>query len=144
VIDEIAHQDVDDVGINRDTSHAIATIAIVERLEKGGPVLGIIEWGNYEQGEIRVQEDDLLIMFSDGIIEAMNEAHDQFGEQRLLSVVQKFAAASPAEIQAAVLRAVRDHAGDNHPDYDDQTLVIAKFRNVFATVVPGNIQEIAA
>src|SRR5215467_13097488 len=60
----------------------------IERLEKGGPVLGVIEWGNYQQGSIHVDEGNLLVLFSDGIVEAMNGTDEPFGEARLLDVIR--------------------------------------------------------
>src|SRR5262245_43543275 len=44
----------------------------VEHLGNGGPILGVFEWGHYRQSWIRIEEGDLLIMFSDGIYEAMD------------------------------------------------------------------------
>lgn len=115
----------------------------VERLETGGPVLGIVPWGNYRQGTVRIEEGDLLVLFSDGIVEAMDQRHDQFGEKRLIDVIQKFADASPAEIQDAILTCVRDHAGTEHPDRDDQTLLVARFHDVFTGIHSSPIQELA-
>jgi sigma-B regulation protein RsbU (phosphoserine phosphatase) len=115
----------------------------VERLEQGGPVLGIVEWGNYQQGSIRVEDRDILILFSDGIVEAMNEFADLFGEDRLLYIIQQSANKSPAEIQEAILRAVRTHVGETRSGGDDQTLLVAQFHSVFAGMSPSSIQEIA-
>jgi sigma-B regulation protein RsbU (phosphoserine phosphatase) len=106
-------------------------------------VLGIVEWGDYQQGAIRVDEGDLLVMFSDGITEAMNGAHSHFGEQQLLSVVRALANAAPEEIQAAIFAAIRAHVGENYCRADDQTLLVAKFHNVFTEVTPAGLAEIA-
>ena len=116
----------------------------IEHLREGGPVLGILEWGNYQQGSARVEEGDLLILFSDGILEAMNAAHDPFGEHRLLDSIRTHATGSPSEIQDAIQTALRAHmGGDDHPKTDDQTLMIARFRNVPSETVPDEVDEVA-
>jgi sigma-B regulation protein RsbU (phosphoserine phosphatase) len=115
----------------------------VERLEKGGPVLGVVEWGNYQQGEIRIEEDDLLVMFSDGIVEAMNGARELFGEQGLFDIIKTLPDASPAEIQRAILDAVRTHIGENGPESDDQTLIVARFQDVFAGISHADMDQVA-
>jgi serine phosphatase RsbU (regulator of sigma subunit) len=116
----------------------------VERLEEGGPVLGIVEWGNYEQGIVHIEDGDLLVLFSDGIVEARNEDHDLFGEDRLLATIRQCDDDSPGHIQDAILRAVDAHVCQAHSSDDDQTLVIAEFRNVFVGISSSGIQEVAA
>jgi phosphoserine phosphatase RsbU/P len=111
----------------------------VHRLEKGGPVLGIVEWGNYQQGEIAVQEGDLLVMFSDGIVEAMNASGEQFGEQRLLNVIRESWGNSSVNVRDAILSDVRTHVGNHAPVADDQTLVVAELQHVFAGLDPAHI-----
>jgi len=103
----------------------------VLRLEKGGPVLGIVEWGNYEQGEVTIQDGDLLLMFSDGIIEPATASGEQFGEQRLLDVIRESIGRPAADVRDAILNAVRAHVGNDGPAADDQTLVVAEFQHVF-------------
>jgi serine phosphatase RsbU (regulator of sigma subunit) len=96
------------------------------RLENGGPVLGLLPEGQYEQGEQRIMTKDLLVAFSDGIIEAPNAANEEFGETRLIGVVQDAWNTSPENIRDAVLGAVRDFVKDA-PVADDQTLVVVRF-----------------
>jgi len=115
----------------------------IDRLEKGGPVLGIVEWGNYQQGHVHIEEGDLLVMFSDGIVEAMDGTHDQFGEQRLLDVVRELADAPPEDLQNAILNTVRTHMGKDYPEFDDQTLLIARFHNVFTRTVTPELHKLS-
>jgi sigma-B regulation protein RsbU (phosphoserine phosphatase) len=96
------------------------------RLESGGPVLGLLPDGQYEQGEQRIIATDILVAFSDGIIEAPNETNEEFGETRLIDVVRKAWDTSPENIRDAVLSAVRNFIKDT-PVADDQTLVIVRF-----------------
>jgi hypothetical protein len=96
------------------------------RLECGGPVLGLLPEGQYEQGEQRVMATDLLVAFSDGIFEAPNAANEEFGEARLIDVVRSTWNTSPENIRDALLFAVRDFIKDS-PVADDQTLVVVRF-----------------
>jgi hypothetical protein len=96
------------------------------RLECGGPVLGLLPEGQYEQGEQRVMATDLLVAFSDGIFEAPNAANEEFGEARLIDVVRSTWNTSPENIRDALLSAVRDFIKDT-PVADDQTLVVVRF-----------------
>jgi sigma-B regulation protein RsbU (phosphoserine phosphatase) len=112
----------------------------IERLEKGGPVLGVVEWGNYQQGQAAIEEGDLLILFSDGIVEAMNEGQQQFGEDRLLNVIHASAEDSPSDLQDAILAAVQDHTGKNG-QHDDQTVVVARFHHVCAGIATSMYAE---
>ena len=113
----------------------------VERLEKGGPVLGILEWGDYQQGELRIQEGDLLVMFSDGVYEPVNADEQQFGDGRLLEVIRECYNGSATEIRDAILAAFRDHNCEDARPADDQTLVVARFQNVNAGGVLPSISQ---
>jgi hypothetical protein len=96
------------------------------RLERGGPVLGLLPEGQYEQGEQGIMATDLLVAFSDGIVEAPNAANEEFGETRLIEVVRDAWNTSPENIRDGVLSAVRKFIRDS-PVADDQTLVVVRF-----------------
>jgi hypothetical protein len=96
------------------------------RLERGGPVLGLLPEGEYEQGAQSIMATDLLVAFSDGIIEAPNAANEEFGEARLIEVVRDAWSTSPENIRDVVLSAVRNFIKDT-PVADDQTLVVVRF-----------------
>jgi sigma-B regulation protein RsbU (phosphoserine phosphatase) len=57
---------------------------IVERLHRGGPLLGIQEDGHFQEGRVRLNEGDLLFIRSDGLEEQEDEEGELFGEDRLL------------------------------------------------------------
>jgi phosphoserine phosphatase RsbU/P len=113
----------------------------IERLEGGGPLLGILNWGNYRQGNVHIEEGDLLVMFSDGVYDAMNAQGEQFGEERLLGVVRDHCDCSPEEIRNAIVTSVGEHAAEC-TIADDQTLIVARFQNVTAAGVLTSISDI--
>ncbi len=97
----------------------------ISRLEEGGPVLGAIRTATYHQGEVPVQPGDLLVLYSDGISEAANTSGEEFGEERLRSVIQENCARPPSEILGEILEQVRSFV-QKVPPQDDMTLVVAR------------------
>jgi serine phosphatase RsbU (regulator of sigma subunit) len=97
----------------------------VEHLTEGGPVLGVLPGAAYKQARLRVQPDDLLIVFSDGVLEAANAEDEEFGEERILATVQQNWNRSSLEIRDAILSNVREFLGKELP-HDDQTLMVVR------------------
>jgi hypothetical protein len=99
----------------------------VRRLEKGGPVLGLLPGAAYQEGKAVVRSGDLFVMFSDGITEAENSEAEQFGDERVFEVIRSNWHKSARDIRDAVLREVQTFLGDLQPQ-DDQTLVIVRLQ----------------
>ena len=99
----------------------------VQRLEDGGPVLGLLSGSFYLQGEVAVSPGDLLVMFSDGITEAENTRGEDFGERRLLDAICNNWDAATRSLCDAVLGHLRSFLGDLDPQ-DDQTLMIIRLQ----------------
>jgi sigma-B regulation protein RsbU (phosphoserine phosphatase) len=97
----------------------------VERLEAGGTVVGLFSPMPYEQAEIKVQPGDLLLAFTDGITEPENTYGEEFGEDRMLEVVQRAADAAPQVLVEEIYRSVSDWTGSPELQ-DDMTLLVAK------------------
>lgn len=95
----------------------------VSRLETGGTVVGLLESFPYQQATVTISPGDILIFFTDGISEAMNEANDEFGEVRLIETIKCCAALSPAEIITGVMRAADEFVAGAE-QHDDMTLVV--------------------
>lgn len=97
--------------------------------EGGGPVLGLLPGATYQQIEIAIMPGDLLVVFSDGILEAANSLDQEFGEERIVAAVKENWAGSPTEICDAVLAGVRQFLGKALP-HDDQTLMVVRLQKV--------------
>ncbi len=91
----------------------------VRRLEKGGLVLGIMEVA-YEEGYATFEPGDVLVMYSDGIVEA-RKGEEEFGTDRLERAIKQRAGASAEEMGKAVLEALKDYKVN-----DDLSLVVVK------------------
>ena len=101
----------------------------VHRLDDGGPVLGVLPGATYRQSRVAILPGDLLVVFSDGILEAANALDEEFGEERILAVVEENWAGSPTQICDAVLAKVRVFLGQELP-HDDQTLMVVRLQGV--------------
>ena len=97
----------------------------ISRLEEGGPILGVLPTAVYHQGEVAVQPGDLLVLYSDGIVEAANASEEEFGEERLCSIIQEKCTRPSAEILDEILKQVRAYIQEAPPQ-DDMTLVVAR------------------
>jgi hypothetical protein len=97
----------------------------ISRLEEGGPILGVIPTAIYHQGEVAVQPGDLLVLYSDGVVEAANASEEEFGEERLFSIIKQNCARPSSEILDETLKQVRAFIQDVPPQ-DDMTLLVAR------------------
>lgn len=97
----------------------------VRRLKTGGIVLGIMDDFPFEQETITIKPGDVLVLYSDGVVEAMNAQDEQFGEEQLVKIIQQNVTHTANEIIDQIIIAIKIHTG-NHPQFDDMTLVVLK------------------
>ena len=100
----------------------------VQRLESGGPVLGLLPGTRYEQGELMIRKGDLLVAFSDGIVEASDSDSEEFGERRLVDAIRDGWNDSAGDIRTTVLNRVRAFMNEEQVA-DDQTLFVVRFKH---------------
>jgi len=96
-----------------------------EWLEEGGCVLGVMPTIKYDEAHNCLGAGDVLVIFSDGVTDAVNPHGDEFGEMRLAAVVNEHRQQSSAAILEAVNRAIADWAAGT-PLPDDLTLLVAR------------------
>jgi len=94
-------------------------------LKTRGIALGMKEDVSYEKEEIPINPGDQLLVYSDGVSEAMNERMEEFGEEGLSQIVQSTSDASAAESIEEIIAAVNSHIG-NATRGDDMTLVLVR------------------
>lgn len=97
----------------------------IERLKTGGLMLALLPDYPYEHETVPLNTGDLLVIQSDGVTEAMNVDHVQFGDERLQEIILANRDASASDIIDVVIREVRKHAGAN-PQSDDITIMVLK------------------
>ena len=101
----------------------------IERLNGGGPVLGLLKDAGYRQEAVPFSPGDLLVLYSDGIVEATNGDGEEFGEERLCAALLRLRAGSAEEIRAGLLGELKAFLGGEQPE-DDRTLMIVRAQSV--------------
>jgi sigma-B regulation protein RsbU (phosphoserine phosphatase) len=96
-----------------------------ERLSEGGISLGMFEHSTYTTGQVVMQSEDLLAVYSDGITEAENPAGVPFDEIGLETALKANARESLSTIGVAVERAVERHT-DERRFADDLTILLLR------------------
>jgi phosphoserine phosphatase RsbU/P len=96
-----------------------------ELLAGGGMILGILPMAQYEEVRTRMEPGDTLVLFSDGVTEAVNPADEDFGEQRLGDLVASLKDRSAPEIVKAIHAEVARFT-QGAPPADDITVVVAR------------------
>jgi sigma-B regulation protein RsbU (phosphoserine phosphatase) len=99
---------------HRDGSH--------HRLDQGGGVLGIFQLQKYALGAQELSPGDRLVLFTDGVTEASNSEEIEYGEARLLSLLDENRGTSAVELQRKILSAAGDFCHGNWRD--DATLIV--------------------
>jgi phosphoserine phosphatase RsbU/P len=97
-----------------------------EKLARGGAVLGRLPGWKYEQGEVTLGVNDVLVLFTDGVTEAENSEQQEFGEERLTACVRSCGEMTAAGLQRELLAQVAKHCGNRF--HDDATLMIVAVR----------------
>lgn len=94
----------------------------VLRLDRGGTVLGPFARCRFEQGEIAVESGDRVLLFTDGVTEAGNEAGEEFGEDRLIAMLSENRGIGADHLQRSLMEAVTEFSGGDFKD--DATLIV--------------------
>ena len=98
----------------------------VERLDKaGGPVVGLIPECTYEHAVVALNPGDMLVIYTDGISEAMNPELHEWGEERLIAATKESTGLGSVEVVAQIMQAAAAHAA-GAPQSDDMTLVVVR------------------
>src|SRR6266852_4596052 len=99
----------------------------VERLEKGGPMLGALQKAAYDTGSVRLNPGDMLLAYSDGVTECRNCKDQEFEMRRLSAAATAVGGASANQVLFSTLGAVLDFADACSPE-DDLTLLVVRRR----------------
>jgi sigma-B regulation protein RsbU (phosphoserine phosphatase) len=97
----------------------------VERLDTGGPVIGLIEHCAYQQASVTLTAGDVLVAYTDGISEAMNAANEEWGEERFMAAVEPNRVL-PARTLIDGLMVSADAFVAGAPQHDDMTLLVVR------------------
>lgn len=95
------------------------------RLEADGPVVGLLPFAPYTEQSLVLDPGDTLILYTDGISEAMTEDDEEWGEERMIAAARTAKNKSAAEIMQAIFSAA-DAFTAGAPQHDDMTLLVLK------------------
>jgi sigma-B regulation protein RsbU (phosphoserine phosphatase) len=96
----------------------------LESLSIGGPLLGAIPGASFEAGRVDLFPGDMLLAYSDGIIEARNSGDEDFGRARLEAQLRCASVGDADHVLFSILGAVRDFAAQELAD--DTSVVIIR------------------
>ncbi|MGC8766691.1 MAG: GAF domain-containing SpoIIE family protein phosphatase [Brevinematia bacterium] len=96
-----------------------------ELLDTEGMPVGIMPDVDYGQDFVILDKGDIGVLYTDGITEAMNEAHDLYGLDRLKNVIYKNHELSSKEISEKILEDVNNFVA-GAPQHDDETMIVFK------------------
>jgi sigma-B regulation protein RsbU (phosphoserine phosphatase) len=98
----------------------------VRRLETGGLILGLFPHATYEEETVQMEDGDTLVVFSDGVTEALNSAGDEFGEERLLPCIDEHRGCATDVLLDKILTTVRTFAASAAQN-DDVTALVLRY-----------------
>lgn len=99
----------------------------IERLQAGGLPLGIQDESAYETGQTLLAPNDWLVVFTDGVVEAVNYRDEEYGETRLLSVLNAGISSPPAKLLSRIMVDLDFFVGTT-PQHDDITCMLVAGR----------------
>jgi sigma-B regulation protein RsbU (phosphoserine phosphatase) len=102
--------------------------ATSELLSQGGLPLGVFDNSRYSESVVDFHPGDVLVIYTDGVVEARNARDEEFGLQRLEEVVRLAKDRRAHEITEAITSAVYDHSFDMNGPEDDLTVLIIKVK----------------
>lgn len=95
------------------------------KLDKGGMLLSIFEHIDYDEEEILFDKGSILVVFTDGITEAMNEHQEEYGDERLEDLIERNSTSTSKELVTKILSDVQNFAS-GVPQFDDITLMVVR------------------
>jgi len=107
----------------------LVTASGIRRLETGGVVLGLFDHAQFEEETLTLQPGDLIVMFSDGVTEAMNSEGEEFTDDRLISCANAHLGETPQQVLDALLADVHAFCA-GEAQSDDVTAVLVRYNGI--------------
>jgi sigma-B regulation protein RsbU (phosphoserine phosphatase) len=96
-----------------------------EYLTASGVAMGLFREAGYAEGTVALVDDDVLVLYTDGITEVINAEEEEFGEERLEALVVREASRPAQELAEMIVESAATF-GEGHGACDDETLVVIK------------------
>ena len=98
---------------------------VIDRPDAGGLPIGVMANATYEVGSTRFDSGDWLVIFTDGMIEALNANGDEYGEPELIRLIDRGSGLTPADLLQNLLAALDWFVGST-PQHDDMTCLLLR------------------
>ena len=98
----------------------------ISSLNPTGPLLGPAPNARYETDSINFHKGDILVVYSDGIVESANDKYEFYGDERLQKIILASVNKTPKEITAEILEDVIKFSTSESRYQDDKTIVVIK------------------
>ena len=105
----------------------LLTAGALRRLDVGGGVLGPFPGARYESGRTRLEPGNVLVLYTDGIVERRNTSGEFYGTERLTRLLPGLSRRRARDVVAAILADVEDFA-EGRPAQDDMTVMVIRRR----------------
>lgn len=102
-----------------------ASTGACEYLSASGVAVGIFKGADFANERTRLDPGDILVLYTDGITEVINDDEEEFGEERIETLLASHADRPACELTEMLLQAIEDFAGSQDL-FDDATLVVIK------------------
>jgi serine phosphatase RsbU (regulator of sigma subunit) len=96
---------------------------LIEELSRTGIPLGVLEDTSWSQQNISIEQGDTLVLYTDGVTDALNEKEQFYGQERLMEALQRYFGRPVPEMHMALLDEVTDWTGQAQ-QFDDITLMV--------------------
>jgi sigma-B regulation protein RsbU (phosphoserine phosphatase) len=97
----------------------------IELLDSNGPVIGLMDNAQYEQKKVELYTGDVLVIYSDGVTEAMNPDGIMFSEEKLQNIIRVHHQKSAKDLIQIILQEIQRFV-NGEPQSDDITIMILK------------------
>ena len=98
----------------------------IRRLEVGGPIVGLFEMAVFEEEKVLLDPGDWLVIFSDGVSEALSASGEEYGEERIIAIAETVRNATPHDFLQAMFADVRTFT-KGAPQSDDITALVLRY-----------------
>lgn len=104
----------------------VSASGAVRRLECGGPIVGLFEGASFDEETVVLSRGDWLVVFSDGVSEALSADDEEYGEGRIVDVIRRHHDVSPQQMLEALFTDVRNFA-KGAAQSDDITALVLRY-----------------
>jgi serine phosphatase RsbU (regulator of sigma subunit)/predicted Fe-S protein YdhL (DUF1289 family) len=111
------------VNAGHNPQYTLRTTGALERMSSSGLPVGLLAGRGYAEARVQLAAGDLLFFYTDGCVEAENEAGEMFGAEKLESLL--VSAAGADDLLARVETVLADYRGTREP-FDDATMMVVK------------------